>query len=105
MTTWSSWEDLRRELVRPEHEPEIAAIRQRMLAELRAYRLAEVRRERGLTQQEVAEARGVDQSRVSRIEHGEVDRSEVNTLSSYLAALGGKLRLVADFGDQTLTVA
>jgi hypothetical protein len=43
--------------------------------------------------------------RVSAIEHGEVDRTELATLRSYVEALGGKLRVVADFGDTEYTVA
>jgi len=29
-----------------------------------------------------------------------LDRSEVDTLAAYLKALGGKLKIVADFGDE-----
>lgn len=48
---------------------------------------------------------GVSGPRVSAIEHGEVDRVEVATLRSYVEALGGRLRVVADFGDTEYTVA
>jgi hypothetical protein len=41
-----------------------------------------------------------DPGRVSQIEHGEV--STVGALASYLAALGGKLELVADIGGHLL---
>ncbi len=46
----------------------------------------------------------VSQARVSKIERGNLSRTEIGTLQSYVEALGGKLRVVADFGDQTLTV-
>jgi hypothetical protein len=39
-------------------------------------------------------------SRVSQIEHGEV--STVQALASYIAALGGKLELVAGIGGRLL---
>lgn len=75
-----------------------------MLAEVRAYQLAEMRRKQGLTQKDVAAAMQVSQSRVSRIEHGNLDRSEVATLRAYVEALGGKLEIVADFGNTRLVV-
>ena len=44
---------------------------------------------------------GVSQARVSRIEKGQLARSEVDTLAAYVSALGGQLKIVADFGDET----
>ena len=72
----------------------------RLVAESRAHRLAEVRRRQQTTQVEVAKAMGVTQARVSRIEKGQLERTEVETLAAYVRALGGKLRIVADFGDE-----
>ena len=46
-------------------------------------------------------AMGVTQARVSRIEKGQLERSEVDALAAYVKALGGKLKSVADFGDET----
>ncbi|GAA3865651.1 hypothetical protein GCM10023084_18530 [Streptomyces lacrimifluminis] len=48
---------------------------------------------------------GVSAPRISAIEHGEIDRTEVATLRSYVRALGGELRVIADFGDSAYTVA
>jgi hypothetical protein len=31
---------------------------------------------------------------------GQEERSEVDTLAAYVQALGGKLKIVADFGDE-----
>jgi hypothetical protein len=45
---------------------------------------------------------GVSVARVSQIENGSVSTREV--LDRYVAALGGTLMLVADFGDEWLTV-
>jgi predicted XRE-type DNA-binding protein len=53
------------------------------------------------TQVQVAEAMGVTQARVSRIEKGQLERSEVDTLAAYVKALGGKPKIVAEFGDET----
>ena len=43
---------------------------------------------------------GVSVARVSQIEHGEVTSFEV--IARYVEALGGRLDLVADFGDRTV---
>ncbi|WP_448330725.1 XRE family transcriptional regulator [Streptomyces sp. DSM 41534] len=77
----------------------------RLTAEVRAHKLAEVRREQALTQRQVAASMGVSTPRVSAIEHGELDRAELATIRSYVEALGGRLRVVADFGDAEYTVA
>ncbi len=44
---------------------------------------------------------GVSQARVSRIETGQLEKSEVETLAAYVKALGGKLKIQADFGDES----
>jgi DNA-binding XRE family transcriptional regulator len=69
-----------------------------------AYRLAEVRKAQGVTQASVAAAMHVSQVRVSNIERGELRRSELGTLQSYVEALGGHLRVIADFEDHTITI-
>lgn len=45
---------------------------------------------------------GVGQRRVSDIESAQLLRTEVSTIDSYVAALGGRLRLVAEFGDRVI---
>jgi predicted XRE-type DNA-binding protein len=96
-----SWQDLKRDLdLSPDERGEIAAGAERLIAEARAYRLSEVRRRQHTTQVEVARAMGVTQARVSRIEKGQLERSEVDTLAAYVQALGGKLKIIADFGDE-----
>lgn len=72
-----------------------------MIVEVRAQRLAEVPKREHATQVAVAAAMGVRQARVSRIEKGQLERSEVETLAAYVRALGGKLKIIADFGDET----
>jgi predicted XRE-type DNA-binding protein len=97
-----SWDELTHELGFTDVErAAISAGAQRMIAEARAFRLAEVRRRQHTTQVEVAKAMGVTQARVSRIEKGQLERSEVDTLAAYVQALGGKLKIIADFGDES----
>jgi len=75
----------------------------RMLDEARGWRLAELRKRRSMTQEQVASRMGVSVARVSQIEAGAVSTQEV--LGRYIAALGGTLKLIADFGDEQLKVA
>ncbi|MEV6932836.1 helix-turn-helix transcriptional regulator [Dactylosporangium sp. NPDC051485] len=74
-----------------------------MLDEARGWRLAELRKRRGMTQEQVASRMGVSVARVSQIEAGSVSTQEV--LARYIEALGGTLKLIADFGDEQLKVA
>jgi predicted XRE-type DNA-binding protein len=67
------------------------------------YHLAQMRKQQGMTQGQVARAMGVSQVRVSRMEHGDVERMQVESIAAYIAAIGGHLRLVADFGQATTT--
>jgi DNA-binding XRE family transcriptional regulator len=75
---------------------------QRLRDHARGWRLADLRKRRRLTQAHVAKRMGVSVSRVSQIEKGDVSTRDV--LDRYVAALGGTLNLVADFGDEQLKV-
>lgn len=89
----------------PRTEADREADVERIRAEARAFQLAEVRRQQELTQQDVAGSMGVSIPRVSAIERGEVDRVEVSTLRAYIEALGGRLQIIAEFGDSMYRVA
>ncbi|MEO3871783.1 XRE family transcriptional regulator [Nonomuraea sp. B12E4] len=109
----ASWDEVKRQAherrtasglpVRSDAAKEAAMAR--LKAEVRAHKLAEVRRDQELTQRDVADAMGVSGPRVSAIEHGELDRVEVSTLRAYVEALGGQLRVIADFGDTEYKIA
>jgi predicted transcriptional regulator len=45
------------------------------------------------------------QSRISRIESGDIEHAELATLRAYVQALGGLIRVTADFGDEKLNLA
>jgi DNA-binding XRE family transcriptional regulator len=75
----------------------------RLLDESRGWRLAEMRLKRSMTQADVASQMGISVARVSQIEAGDVSTQDV--LRRYIAALGGTLHLVADFGDEQLKVS
>jgi DNA-binding transcriptional regulator YiaG len=74
-----------------------------MLDDSRGWRLAEMRRRRGLTQEQVAARMSVSVARVSQIESGDVSTQDV--LNRFVTALGGTLKLIADFGDEQLKIA
>jgi DNA-binding XRE family transcriptional regulator len=74
-----------------------------MLDDARGWRLAEMRKRRGLTQEQVGVRMGVSVARVSQIESGDVSTQDV--LSRFVAAFGGTLKLIADFGDEQLKLA
>lgn len=62
-----------------------------------------MRKQRGRTQAQVAQAMGVSQARVSRMEHGDVERMQVESIAAYVTAIGGHRRMVADFDQATIT--
>ena len=80
----------------------IVAGMEQLRAEQRAFRLAEMRRRLGITQAQVAARMGITQGRVSATEHAKPGTTELRTFVAYGAALGGRLGIIADFGDQRL---
>src|SRR5499427_695179 len=86
----------------PADKAAIAAGMERLRAEQRAFRLAEMRRRLGITQAQVAARMGITQGRVSAIEHAKPGTTELRTLAAYVEALGGRLEIISDFGDQRL---
>ncbi|MDR2984879.1 MAG: helix-turn-helix domain-containing protein [Nocardiopsaceae bacterium] len=83
----------------------IVAGKEQLRAEQRAFRLADMRRRLGLTQAEVAVRMGISQGRVLAIEHAKPGTTELRTLASYVEAMGGRLEIIADFGDQRFAFA
>lgn len=90
---------------RPARREKVDAHKDRMIAETRAWRLRELREQFDLTQVELAAELDVSQNRVSRIERGDIDKTQVDTLRRYVEALGGKLRLEVQVGDDTFQIA
>ena len=64
--------------------------------------LSELRRRLGRSQAETATAAGTTQSGISRIEHQ--SDIHVSTLDEYVGALGGRLRLVVEHGDDYIEI-
>lgn len=90
---------------RPGNRAAIDAHKQRMLDAVHAYRLRELRQASGITQVELAERLQVSQNRVSRIERGDLERVQVDTLRRYVAALGGTLHVDAEVNGERIKIA
>jgi DNA-binding XRE family transcriptional regulator len=103
---WRTWDEVEAEASAAGRldEAAVAAHRERLRAAQRAYRLAEIRRGRGLTQTDVAAEMQVSQKRVSAVERGQIERTELGTVAAYVRALGGRVEVVADFGDERIVV-
>lgn len=104
------WEDTKRRIreIHPDWDsPERVAARERSREELRAgqrgSQLAQLRKNAGMTQAQVAETMGVSQARVSQIEHGKI--TEMDAVRAYVEALGGTVDVIAHVGDWTIRVA
>jgi DNA-binding XRE family transcriptional regulator len=87
----------------PERTARRARMREEMLATVSGAQLAEIRKQLGLTQTQLAEAAGLSQARISQIENGTA--TSLETLRAYVAGLGGHLDIVARIGNIHLYVA
>jgi transcriptional regulator with XRE-family HTH domain len=64
--------------------------------------LSDLRKARTFTQVEMAKAMNIEQAAISKIEHR--DDMYISTLSGYVKALGGELKLVASFPDAEIVI-
>ncbi len=68
-----------------------------------AVHLAHVREKRAASQGQVADRMAVSQGRISQIEHAQ--DWYLSTLSGYVAALGGRLHVTAQFDNESIEIA
>ena len=90
---------------RPVERRAIDAHKRRMLDEVRAYQLRELREAAELTQVELAARLDVSQNRVSRLEGGDLERSQIDTLRRYVEALGGTLHIEVEYAGTRIELA
>lgn len=90
---------------RPVDREKVDAHKKGMLDEVRSYRLRELRERLDLTQVELAKRLDVSQNRVSKIEHGDIERSQLDTLRRYVEAVGGELSVEVSIGDERFLIA
>ena len=88
----------------PGQAAEIDAGAAALAARNRARTLAEQRTRLGLTQTEVAQRMGVPQDQVAAIERAAPGTTDLRTLTAYVAALGGRLELTAEFGGDRVVL-
>lgn len=98
-----SLEEMKRR--RPVNEARVRQLRDEMMARVRAYRLRELREMAEMTQNDVAERIGRGQRQVSKIERGDIERAQVDTLRRYAEALGGTLHIEIEVGDRRMVIA
>ena len=104
MTRARSWAKVRAQKAPEISEAARAAARTQLDAEIAGYRLKQIRLQQHRTQTELAGKMCVSQRRVSAIESAALSTTEVGTIAAYVAALGGRLRLVADFDGETVVI-
>ncbi|WP_412030488.1 helix-turn-helix domain-containing protein [Deinococcus yunweiensis] len=101
-----TWQQVREEALASGQVTEAGVAQQKLeaVARLRAHRLTELRRAVGLNQEALARKLGISQSRISRIERGDLDHTEIATLRAFTQALGGELEITVKLGDERLTL-
>jgi DNA-binding transcriptional regulator YiaG len=97
-----NWADIRDEHIERIGSEEFAAGKTALLERVRAARLQELRRGRGLTQKQVAELMGITVGRVSQIESGQV--SGIDVVDRYVRALGGVAEVTAVFDGMRVRI-
>jgi transcriptional regulator with XRE-family HTH domain len=90
---------------RPVDRKKVDAHKKRMTEEVRSYRLRELRKASDLSQVELAQRLNISQNRVSRIEHGDIERAQLDTLRKYVEAVGGELSVEVSIGDERFLIA
>lgn len=101
-----TWEDIRADMLARGQitEDGIAQARTEQDAFETGYHLAELRKQTGMTQKDVAEVLDVTQARVSALENGDLNSLTLGSVRKYLAAIGGSFRLVAAVDDTEVTL-
>jgi len=84
---------------------EMQEARARTQATIDAYALRKARKAAHLTQVELAQAMGVSQNRVSRMENGDIGTMSIDTVKRYIEALGGSVAFTAELPSGTLRLA
>jgi DNA-binding XRE family transcriptional regulator len=98
----SRWSEIRQKHITAAGAEGVEVGKNTLLTQVRAHRLAEIRKRQGLTQRDVAAAMGVTVGRISQIESGDI--SGIDVLDRYVTAIGGLVEIVATFGDEQFKV-
>ncbi|KHL05149.1 helix-turn-helix domain-containing protein [Sinomonas humi] len=79
--------------------------KKRMLEETRAHRLRELREDQAMTQVALAERLHITQASISKFERGDLDSARIDTLRKYIDAIGGKLLVEVELGNERIQIA
>jgi DNA-binding XRE family transcriptional regulator len=93
-TSYGAWRDSQQF-----DEKEIASGVQGLYREMLEFKLREIREMKSLTQTQLANQLGLTQNRISKFERIDLERAELQTIRSYIHALGGKLKLVVELDE------
>ncbi|MFK0004701.1 XRE family transcriptional regulator [Paenarthrobacter sp. NPDC090520] len=85
---------------RPVDAARVNELAEEMRREVRAYRLAEIRTRLQVSQVALAREAHISQNRVSQIERGNIEHTQIDTLRKYIEALGGTVEVTARFGSE-----
>lgn len=85
--------------MKPENLRKAQAKAKEMMAEML---LAEIRKEAGFTQEDIAHALGIKQPSLSKLESQ--DDMQISTLQRLIQALGGQLELIAHMPDGDIRI-
>lgn len=91
--------------LRPVSAEAINRVRTRNRAFIFGNSLMAIRKARGVSQVQLASSLEVSQNRVSQIERGQIDKTQLDTLMRYVEALGGTLTVSAQIADETIVLA
>ena len=83
----------------PERRKRVDDIKRELKAEMPLY---ELRRALAMTQKDMAEKLSVNQPAISKLEHRE--DVDLSSLRSYIEAVGGKLKIVAEFPEGEVAI-
>jgi hypothetical protein len=95
------WSDIRDKHIESIGREDVERGTSRLIFQVRAHRLADMRKRRGLTQREVARTRG---KRLTGQPDQKGELSGIDVLDRYVTALGCLLEVVANFGDEQFKV-
>ncbi len=89
--------------VRSVSDEEAGRVRDRARTLQDAHALRKARRDRNITQVQLAERMGVTQNRISRMENGDPAAMILDDIRCYVRTLGGNVWLVIDFPQSAET--
>ena len=93
------FDELLDECLTPE---QIAQVEEEARKEVALIKIRKLRKIRNFSQGEMAKAMGISQPALSKLERR--SNVTVNTLIDYVAALGGRLKIQAEFGDNAVDI-